>query len=124
MDKALDWIAGGDTGMSSKAIWSHMMGLPARGWPDDRFGVAYPHDPDDFGRCYRLLALIPEWRPRIGEMAQYNRQWAALVARWSDIEAMYVLEVGAAHRGMAHRCYALIREILEPLDCAVDPVPA
>jgi hypothetical protein len=106
---AIDWIVGHDTGMSSKAVWAHMMGRD----PADRFGVAYPHDPDDFGRCYRLLALIPEWRARIGEMARYGREWAALSARWAEVEASYEQEIGARHRGMARQTYALMREIID-----------
>lgn len=52
--RAMRWAAGGDTGSSSKAIMQTMMGEP----PSD--GWCYPHDGGDFGRCYRLLAIIPE----------------------------------------------------------------
>jgi hypothetical protein len=85
---ALRWIAGNDVGMSSKAIWSHMMlgEAIARG---DKFGAAHPHDADDFGRCYRLLFIQPSWEARLGEMAQYSAEWAALVAEWPRLKAMY-----------------------------------
>jgi hypothetical protein len=80
------WVTGRDTGTSSLAIWSHMMtGAPG----DNRFGVGHPHDADDFGRCYRLLAIEPAWRARIGEMARYSAEWAALAARWDELSAMY-----------------------------------
>ena len=61
LDVAMDWVSGRDTGLSSTAIWRHMMGLDPRDrtWGNE---VCYPHDPDDFGRCYRLLARIPAWR--------------------------------------------------------------
>ena len=84
----LDWIIGDDTGISSKAIWSRMMGRPAS---RNGFGN-HPHDPDDFGRCYRLLACFPAWRARIGELALESREWARLVAYWDAIEASYVSE--------------------------------
>src|SRR3990167_6136371 len=67
-----EWRGGWDTGISSVAIYSHMMGLPQ----DSQFGPGYPRDPDDFGRCYRLLKVAPEWRERIGEMATYPPHFA------------------------------------------------
>jgi hypothetical protein len=83
----LRWIAGDDTGTSSKAIWSHMMAGGAQ--PDGAFGGGHPHDADDFGRCHRLLTIEPAWRARIGEMARYSAEWAALAARWPDLTTMY-----------------------------------
>jgi hypothetical protein len=82
-----DWIHGHDTGISSKAIYRHMMGIP-RDDRDWRFGN-YPLDPSDFGRCYRLLQIAPNWRNRIGEMAKYGKQWAALAGAWDELTAMW-----------------------------------
>ena len=33
-------------------------------------GWSYPSDPADLGRCLRLLREIPEWAPRMPEMAK------------------------------------------------------
>lgn len=46
-----------------------MLGLPM-----ERHHAAYPHDPDDLNRCLLLLNLIPEWAPRIREMAQHSQE--------------------------------------------------
>ena len=49
-----------------------------------------PMDLDDFRR--RLLLLIghmPEWRPRIDEMAAASPQWNQIAYAWSAIEAAY-----------------------------------
>lgn len=82
------WIVGSDSGASSKAIWAHMMGTtPSYGW-------SHPHDPSDFGRCVRLLKLIPEWRTRLHEMSARSHAWKALVDNWSLIEAAMSDEVG------------------------------
>jgi hypothetical protein len=90
--RALAWVCGRDTGISSKVIWARMMyAKPER----DPFG-GYPHDPDDFGRCYRLLQLIPEWRPRIGEMAAEGPVWAALASAWDELTALYEQEHASA----------------------------
>lgn len=87
--RARQWIVSDDVGTSSKAIWARMMGVGARHGCD-----SYPHDPADLGRCLRLLGLIPEWKPRIGEMAQSSIHWARLCSRWTDLEICMDREVG------------------------------
>ena len=105
---AIAWITGYDTGVSSKAIWAHMMGgVPDRGWRRRD----HPYDPDDFGRCYRLLCIVPEWRPRIGEMAQYGPEWAALAGAWEELSGLYETEVGAG-KDAAHRFFGKIAPML------------
>lgn len=111
---ATEWISGDDTGVSSTAIWRHMQGLDPVAGPFGRFGF-YPHDPDDFGRCYRLLALIPAWRARVGEMAQYPG-WAGLAREWDALTALYESEIDTSkprHRGMAPKLYDRMRTLIE-----------
>lgn len=55
------WLLSSDTGISSKAIFRAMIGLP----PQDK---CTPCDPSDFGRCYRLLKMFPEWEARVKEL--------------------------------------------------------
>ena len=81
VNSAIEWITGRDTGMSSKAVWSHMMAGRSDG--------SYPHDADDFGRIARLLDVVPEWKPRLSEMARYGAEWVALVEAWDDLDALY-----------------------------------
>lgn len=75
--KSLAIWALGRTGLSSKCIARHMMGLDTDG--------AYPVDGADFVRCETLLTAVPELRQRLPEMAKVNRYWAALVPRWDEI---------------------------------------
>jgi hypothetical protein len=72
-------------GVSSKTI-AHVLG----GLPVDY--TSHPLDVDDFGRCYRLLLLFPEWRPRLGEVAERYPHWRPLVAAWNEITASYESE--------------------------------
>lgn len=105
-----EWIHGHDTGISSKAIYRHMMGHTSE---RSTWGT-HPHDPSDFGRCYRLLALEPSWRARIGEMAQYSKAWAALAGAWGELTAMYeaVIGSGAQHAPeLYHRMKALTKNL-------------
>lgn len=101
--RALDWSTGGDTGSSSKMILRVMTGHK----PNDTF--AHPHDFYDLGRCLRLLALIPEWRPRIGEMAPVSKEWAALAAIWPELEALH-------KAGDPRKTYDRMQAILRPIE--------
>jgi hypothetical protein len=87
LERAMLWLGGRDTGSSSKSIMRHMLGAPSG-------EMDYPIDPADLGRCLRLLAEIPEWRPRIGEMATRGAVWALYAARWRGLEASMDAEVG------------------------------
>lgn len=68
--RALFWALSGDTGISSEAIARHMTGSG----PGSKFGMQPPSDASDRGRCIRLLELIPEWLPRLGEMVKYDKE--------------------------------------------------
>ncbi len=99
----LDWILGEDTGTSSKTIWSVMMGAK----------IVYadvPHDPSDFGRCYRLLKAFPEWRARLDEVAKAFPKWATLVAEWDRLTLLYEEELKRPD-GCAPRLYTEIKEL-------------
>lgn len=77
-----DWIAGRDTGVSSKTIWCVMTGTTC-------LSPGTPADDDDFGRCYRLLKAFPAWRARLGEMAAAYRSWVPLVPLWPELERLH-----------------------------------
>ena len=111
---ALAWIVGDDTGISSKMIFAVMTGVPSAAPLPKR---SHPRDPDDFGRCYRLLDRVPQWRARIGEMSSVSATWRRLSAHWDELTALYETEVGTgndrhAHRGRrADRMYARMKEL-------------
>ena len=101
--RAMDWLSGRDTGLSSQAMCLTLLGGKVR-WPH------HPHDPADLGRCLRLLQVVPEWRGRLNEVAALSPEWAALVGAWSEIEALYREEEPS---GTAPRCYERMRDLLE-----------
>ena len=86
-ERACPWITGPDTGASSKTIWGVMMCAPVQ-WP------SCPADPSDFGRCFRLLELIPEWRPMLPNVALTYPMWAGMVDAWEELEALWREECG------------------------------
>lgn len=106
--RLIGWFASDDTGMSSKQIAAWLAAgvrMPCRD---------HPYDPSDLGRCLRLLEIIPEWKPRIGEMASVSPAWAALVARWDELAQCMADEVGidCSKGRRAPETYALMRSIL------------
>lgn len=79
-----NWARSRDTGVSSWTIYSVMRGMNST---HDRYSP--PQDPADFGRCYRLLKLFPEWKPRLHEVAARFPEWSALIPNWWDLEWHY-----------------------------------
>ncbi len=103
------WLTNGDTGNSSKAIWGVMMGRDVSG---GRAGwTTTPADPQDFGRCYRLLKVMPSWRARMPEVAACYPEWKPLVDAWDDLTALYEEELPAGRCPKLYdRMQALVAE--------------
>ena len=82
--KILEWLGGHDVGSSSKTIALTALGeMPKQ--------PSYPHDSDDFGRCFRLLILCPDAKIGLERLGKDGGDvWKALVARWTEIEAAYL----------------------------------
>ena len=102
-----EWIRGPDTGTSSATIWRALSGrvVPLGHWTQDG-GV--PHDPADFGRCWRLLKRIAGWRERLPEVAVKFPEWAPFVEAWPEMEALWEEEY---QTGECPKLLALMRNI-------------
>lgn len=88
--RVIEWLATGEVGLSSRcmALWLGFgQPVPAH----ERFE---PADPGDLDRCLRLLAWAPGLRPMLPKMAEVSPAWAALTARWDEVEASHLAEVG------------------------------
>jgi hypothetical protein len=68
----------------------------------------HPWDPDDFGRCYRALKLIPGGAERIDEVAKAYPAWAGLAANWTELTALYEEEEPS---GRAPKLYKRMKEL-------------
>ena len=79
------WLANGEHGMSSKAIWHCCMGKI------QSHGKSHPYDPDDFSRCYKLFETVPEWREKkyVDLISAMSPQWANLMLHWDELTKMY-----------------------------------
>lgn len=115
--KILEWL-GRDhgVGLSSKAIALTALGaMPPR--------PAYPHDGDDFGRCFKLLALCPEAQAGLDILGKEGGPvWQALVPRWKEIEKAWLYDMDLHERGIRdykqYRCYTLMQSIIRPIEDA------
>jgi hypothetical protein len=83
----VNWLAGGERGISSETIVSHIWGLPK-----PRFGLSHPLDPDDLKRCLQLLEASPETKARFHEMKSLSYEWANLVLVWEALEVQFLSE--------------------------------
>ena len=110
-DAVLDWLNTGEVGESSKCM---AMWLAFGKRTSGIFGN-YPHDPDDMDRCLKLLDRVPSLRMALPKMAELNKTWAALVARWDEIEAMQLDEIGLnwTKARSAPKTYALMKEVVD-----------
>jgi hypothetical protein len=100
----LDWLRGGDVGLSSETICRQLGELGEPKQP------AWPRDPSDFGRCHRLLKLFPSWRARMPEIAaRYPATpWVAYVREWDRMAALYDEE---APSGQAPKLWELMKQL-------------
>jgi hypothetical protein len=106
----LKWLAGRDTGLSSRFILAYME-RDTTVSAMDGFEINYPHDPSDLGRCIRLMDIEPTYRTRIMEMAHLCPEWAAMASHWSELEALYREEL-AEDTGRAERTYYRMFELI------------
>lgn len=112
-ERLLKWLYGGDTGLSSRALLAK---LADRQYITESRRVYHPLDPDDLGRCIRMLDALPELRVRLTEAASLSPEWSALIGDWARIEALYREEFSS---GRAPKCYAAMKELLDGVEDVV-----
>lgn len=99
--KAVNWLLGDDTGGSSKSLLRAALGIAEK-------YSSYPSDTGDFGRCSRLIKLIPATKDGLAKLSETSGYWKALAARWDEIDALCATDNKAA--------YALMKSILNPIE--------
>jgi len=97
------WLAGDDTGASSRYMAYILAGGPT-------CQRSFPHDPADFGRCYRFLRAVPDTqRQSFLDMARYGPVWAGLIANWAELSDLWREE---SPGGDCPRLYRRMQEII------------
>lgn len=100
----MQWLRGNDTGTSSETIFNVFTGVPL-----SRFGADVPYDPSDFGRCYRLLKLFPQWRANLSRVSDKYPRWTGLVENWKELEMLYERDL---QTGRSEELYKRIKELI------------
>ncbi len=112
------WLAKGRRGLSSCAMFGKFTGVRP-GMLRDEDGWPHPHDPDDLLRCLKLLRDVPEFAPRMPEMAACSASWAALCEAWDELVALMSVELPPAQwdklpsGARAPKTFARMRQILD-----------
>lgn len=114
-EKAIRWLAVGERGCSSDAMFLALTGLK----PVDMTveATAYPHDPDDLSRCRLLLEQVPELASKLEAVADISPIWSRLAASWDALCATMDRESPQwrAGKGAAPETYRLMKTLLEPV---------
>lgn len=110
---ATKWLASGERGMSSEAMFTHLTGVKCG---DDWGFDSIPYDPSDFRRCQLLLEQVPELHPIFPRMAEVSPKWAALVQAWPNIVKAMDEEVPEWREGRSGKscptAYQLIKQAI------------
>ena len=110
-DSANEWLAKGERGISSEAIFSYMTGINVVG----KYGMGYPYDPSDFRRCHLLLEAVPEFKKRFKEMRLISKEWHTLVDHWDELVELLDIDVPewrTTGKGNAPKTYDRMQELI------------
>lgn len=110
-EKAIvQWLALGETGLSSEAIAFTALGVEGH-------VMHHPHDPSDLWRCLKLLETVPVAKKGIAAMAKHSDVWARLYSQWNKLERHLKSEIGddlPKYGWAAPQTYAYMRNIINP----------
>lgn len=88
LEKAVEWLVGGDTGISSKTMCAALFGVN----PKDS---DMPHDADDFGRCLRFIRFMPDGtKDIVFKKLSDKPEWVEIGKRWNELVELYDQENG------------------------------
>lgn len=95
-----EWLDCDDVGASSKYMASVLSGA--------FFAThAHPRDPDDLGRCIRLVDSVPGLALPVTAMAVHGPEWAAVAEKWSSWRELY-------RNGQNEELYSAMRAAYAP----------
>lgn len=101
-----DWLFADDTGVSSKTMAGIAMGVnPA---VMRAYGIDAPHDPSDFGRCYRLVLAVPEIIDAFPEIGRRVPKFAGILKNWDELCGLYERDMPT---GRSDDLYDRIKEL-------------
>lgn len=105
-----NWLLNGNTGVSSNTMAAIALGANELHDHDitDGCGLDAPHDPSDFGRCYRLVLAVPEIREHFPRIGKKVKQFAGIIREWDALVWIYERD---KPKGESPELYRRIREL-------------
>jgi len=82
-DKAIRWLLGDDTGVSSKTMCAGILGIDL-GWQADK-----PYDIYDLGRCVRFTEAAEVTDKDLRKICSTYPWWAEMYQRWDNLTTLY-----------------------------------
>jgi hypothetical protein len=67
-----------------------------------------PHDPSDFGRCYRLVQIAPSIREDFDRIGKMVPQFAGILREWDALCAIYERDLSS---GKSDELYKKIMQL-------------
>jgi hypothetical protein len=111
---AVQWLATGERGLSSEALFTRLSGLNAVRGDSDK--AAYPRDPSDLRRCRLMLEAVPELDWNLPHARDLSPVWARLIDGWDELELTMDEETpnwrDPKRYASAPRTYALMQDII------------
>lgn len=102
--KIIEWMFCGGTGISSETMAAIALGVEMKG----SFGFDAPHDPSDFGRCYRLVKDVPEIKLAFSEISKKVPKFAGILSSWDELCGLYERDLSL---GRSPELYERIKEL-------------
>lgn len=103
--RTLEWLANGDTGLSSMTIAFHALDV-------DFNNACEPLDPSDFYRCKQLIEAVPEIKPFVYTLHGRYPWIQELCLRWDEIDSAFQKEL---HQTRPVETHKLLREVSDQI---------
>lgn len=110
--QAVQWLATGDRGASSEALFSVLSGFECADG-----SRSLPQDPDDFKRCLVMLEACPELSSKLPHMATVNPTWSVLISHWEELKALLEAEAPDWRKstGSCPQLYERLQALTRPI---------
>lgn len=96
-----EWLVSDDCGVSSKTMAAIALGA-------DKGRLNAPHDPSDFGRCYRLVKKVPAIRTAFDRIGEIEPRFAGILLNWDELCSLYERDL---HTGQSKELYLRIKAL-------------
>lgn len=81
-----EWIVSGDTGVSSKTMWTAVNGV------ETHYRADKPHDPSDLGRCVRYVENTGVTNKQLQKVKNMYPWWAPYIEEWDTLVDLFKQE--------------------------------